>query len=72
MNLTTSDLFTSLFVSTVGFGFFLYGKKQRRIPQLVTGLVLMVFPYFVDGALWMLAIAAALIAALWLAVRLGL
>jgi hypothetical protein len=72
MDLSSSSIFANIVVSTVGFGFFLYGKKQRRVPQLVTGVVLMVYPYFVSGAALMLAIGAAVVAALWIAVRRGL
>ncbi len=72
MDLSASSLFANILVSTVGFGFFLYGKKQRRVPQLVTGVVLMVYPYFVNGAIAMLAIGAGIVAALWIAVRRGL
>ncbi|MEK6601719.1 MAG: amino acid transport protein, partial [Candidatus Binatota bacterium] len=32
-----------------GFGYFLYGKKQRSVVPLVCGLGLMVFPYFVSN-----------------------
>jgi hypothetical protein len=56
----------------VGFGIFIYGKKQLRIPQLVVGLALMVYPYFVASPGWMLGIGSALMLGLWLAVRAGL
>lgn len=58
-------------ISTVGFGFFLYGKKQQRIPQLAVGLTLMIFPYFVSNLLLMTGIAVALVALMWLALRMG-
>ncbi len=58
-------------MGTVGLGVFLYGKKQARLPQVVGGLALMLFPYFVGSVAWMLAIAAALVAGIWLAVRVG-
>ena len=64
-------LFLSLVVSGIGFGFFLYGKRQDRIPQLIAGLALMVYPYFVAGAGWMLTIGVLIVAALWLALRYG-
>ena len=70
----TSDpaaLFASIFISAVGVGFFLYGKKQQRAPQLVVGIALIGYTYFVSSVAVMLAIAAALLVALWLAVRLG-
>jgi hypothetical protein len=62
----------ALLVGSIGCGIFIYGKRQRRIPQLLCGLSLIAFPYFVASAGWMLAIAAALIAATWFAVRAGL
>ncbi len=34
----------SLIPSGVGFVLFVYGKKQARTPQLVAGLVFMVYP----------------------------
>jgi len=72
MDLTPASLFANLLVSAVGAGIFLYGKKQRRVPQLVTGLLLMVYPYFVDGWITMLLIGAALVAGMWVCLRLGI
>lgn len=59
-------------VSGVGFVLFSYGKKQRRFPHSATGIVLMIYPYFVSGVGWMLAIGALLLAVLFAAVRLGM
>jgi len=61
----------SLFISSIGLVTFLYGKKQGRIPQLVIGLVLVVYTYFLSSVVWMFVIAALLLGLLWLAVRLG-
>jgi hypothetical protein len=66
-----TSLLLSVLISAVGVGFFLYGKKQQRWPHLVVGIVLMGYTYFVSSVAVMLAIAAALIVALWLAVRVG-
>ncbi len=66
-----SSLIASFAVSSVGYVALSYGKRQRRAPQLIAGLLLMVFPYFVDSVPAMLAIAAALVLAMWLATRLG-
>ena len=71
MTLDPTALFASILISAVGVGFFLYGKKQQRAPHLVVGIVLMGYTYFVTSVAVMLAIAAALLAALWLAVRVG-
>jgi hypothetical protein len=65
-------LFASLFVSSVGFVLFRYGKKQRRPPHTIVGIISMVFPYAVDSVPVMLAIGACLWALLYLATRFGL
>ena len=49
MSLDPELLFLSLVTSGMGFVLFMYGKKQERWPQLVAGIVLMVYPYFVDS-----------------------
>lgn len=71
MDLSPGTLFTALVLSAVGFGLFQFGRTQRRIPQLLAGIALMGYPYFVSSVAWMLAIGAAVVAALWLAVRAG-
>src|SRR3569832_2456048 len=43
----TSLLLWGLLFSSIGLGFFIYGRKQRAIVPLLSGLALMVFPYFV-------------------------
>ncbi len=71
MNGPGASLFASLIVSSIGIGFFLYGRKQRRLPQGIVGLALSVAPYLVPGVAWMLAVSALLLAGLWLALRAG-
>ncbi len=72
VNLDAPSLIASLIVSSVGFVAFSYGKSQQRFPQMIIGLVLMIFPYFVPMAWLMIAIAAVLCGVLWLSVRMGL
>jgi hypothetical protein len=71
MSLDPGVLLASVLISAVGLGIFLYGKKQRRAPQLVAGIVLMAYSYFVGTVAWMLVIGAAVVVALWALVRLG-
>lgn len=71
MTFDGSSFAASLLVSSVGFVAFSYGKTQKRVPQMVIGIVLMVFPYFVDSWALMLAIAGLLLAALYGVLRLG-
>ncbi|MBK7876200.1 MAG: hypothetical protein IPJ77_10665 [Planctomycetes bacterium] len=72
MDFSAGPLITSLVVGSVGFGLYRYGRKAERMPQLLTGVVLMVFPYFVPGVAWMIGIAVGLIGGLVVAVRNGL
>lgn len=71
MNFDGNSLLAGFAVSTVAFGFFMYGKKQQRAPQLLFGLIGMVYPYFVGGPWLVLGVFLALLGALWLALRLG-
>jgi hypothetical protein len=66
-----TSLFLSLIPSSIGFVLFVYGKKQERWPQLVAGLLLMVYPYFTDSIAALVGVGIAIVASLWLAVRGG-
>ena len=55
-------LIWSLLFSMVGLGFFMYGKKQKALVPLVSGLVLMIFPYFISNVYLLVIIGVALIA----------
>ena len=55
-------LLWGLLFSSIGLGFFLYGKKQRAVVPLVCGLVLMIYPYFIPNLMLLVAIGAVLIA----------
>ena len=72
MDISPASLFASVLVSAVGVGVLLYGRKERRAPHLVAGVVLTAYPYFVEGATTMLLIGAGLLVALWACVRFGL
>ena len=71
MTFDGNSLLAGFAVSTVGLGFFMYGKKQGRPPQIAFGLLSMVYPYFVGSPAWVFGIFALLIGALWLSLRLG-
>jgi len=43
-----------------------------RAPQIIGGIVLMGYPYFVSGVGWLLAIGAGIVSLVWLGVRAGL
>lgn len=55
-------LLWGLLFGSIGLGFFIYGKRQRAVVPLVSGLVLMVFPYFVTNTVLLVVIGVVLIA----------
>lgn len=67
----TSALVASMVVGSAGFVAFYYGKRMQRLPHLVVGLLLMIFPMMVSDAVWMVVIGAVLLGSLWAASRLG-
>jgi hypothetical protein len=71
VDLDANVLLASLLVGAIGFVCFAYGKRQGRVPQMIAGVTLFVYPYFVTNALVTLGLAVAVLVALWLAVRMG-
>jgi len=44
-----SWLLWGMLFGSIGLGFFVYGRKQRRVVPLVCGLAMMIYPYFVSS-----------------------
>jgi hypothetical protein len=57
-----STLLWGILYGSIGLGYFVYGKKQQRFIPLLSGIGLMVFPYFVSNVLISVAIGAVLMA----------
>jgi hypothetical protein len=60
--MNASILLWGLLFSSIGFGFFLYGKKQRAVVPLVCGIALMIYPYFIPNVMALIAIGVVLAA----------
>ena len=71
MDLDGNSLLALLLIGLVGTAIFMYGKRQHRLPQMLVGAALVVYPYFVSSVALMGAIAVGLVVALWGAVRVG-
>lgn len=54
--MTGTYLFLGLVFSSIGLGYFIYGKKQALFMPLICGVLLMVYPYFVSGILLMVLV----------------
>ena len=68
---TAGWMMAGLLVGSIGMGLSMFGKKQRRWPQLSAGLVMMIYPGFVASPLVIIALAGGILGAVWLAVRAG-
>lgn len=62
----TSNLLWSLLFGAIGFVYFSYGKKRKRMAALVAGVILVVFPYVVSNVVLMVIIGAAVMSLPWL------
>jgi hypothetical protein len=71
MDFDPTNLIAGIVVSGIGYVLFTYGRRMSRPPHLAVGLLMLVYPYFVPGALVMGSIAVVLLALLWAAVKFG-
>lgn len=55
-------IYWGLFISLIGFAFFMYGKKRPDGPAIITGIILMAYPYFVSSVGWSIGIGIAILA----------
>ena len=53
----------SILFGSIGAGMLLYGRKQIEPRYIVAGMLLMVYPYFIPGAIANLLIGVAITAA---------
>lgn len=64
MSFDTASILVSFVLGSIGFVGFVYGKRQSRLPHMVAGAILMIFPFFVPSALVMGLIGAGIVG-LW-------
>jgi hypothetical protein len=70
-SLDTTWLLLSLVPSAIGFVLFVYGKKQKMTPHLVTGLLLMFYPMVATTVTSLLVGGALIGVGFWYALRQG-
>ena len=61
--MTPTSLAIGVLTGAIGVGYFIYGKRQARFAPLVAGMLLCVYPYFVDSVPWLVVVGLLLIAA---------
>jgi predicted membrane protein len=60
--MSTSLIVFGLIFGSIGFGFFLYGRKQQAPVPLVCGVLLMFFPYFITNTVVLVIVGVVLMA----------
>ena len=55
-----STLIWGLFFGSIGVAYMMYGKRRQRLGAFIPGLLLCIYPYFVDGA-WLTALIGGLL-----------
>jgi hypothetical protein len=63
MNIDASSLFVGLIAGVFGMAYFVYGKRQARFSAMFAGVMLCIYPYFIDSLLWLCVVGALLLAA---------
>jgi len=56
----TGILLWGVLFSSIGLGFFIYGKKQHKVVPLISGIALIAYPYFISNTFALVVIGIAL------------
>jgi hypothetical protein len=60
--MNTSAIMWGVLFGSIGAGYFMYGKKQRKAVSLMSGMVLCSFPYFISNVILMVLVGVILMA----------
>jgi hypothetical protein len=60
--MNTSTIIWGVIFGSIGLGFFVYGKRQKDIIPLFSGIGLMVFPYFISNLYILILLGIILVA----------
>jgi hypothetical protein len=58
-----NSLWVSVVAGAIGMGYFIYGKRQAKYVPMIAGVLLCVYPYFVESLLALCVIGLLLVAA---------
>ena len=60
-----TTLIYSVIFGSIGFGLFIYGKKQQRMVPLIAGVGLIVLPYLLSNPYVLVSAGVVLVALPW-------
>lgn len=58
-----NNLFIGILTGAFGLAYIVYGRKQAKFVPLIAGVILCVYPFFIDDWVWLAVIGAVLLAA---------
>ncbi len=61
-DVSTANIFASIIFGSIGFGVFMYGKKQAAGKAMAIGIALMAYPYFITNTVAVYLVGIALTA----------
>jgi hypothetical protein len=56
------NLFFGIVAGAVGMAYIVYGRRQTKLAAVLAGLLLCVYPYFVESWIWLGVLGAILLA----------
>jgi len=60
---TVSNLFFGIIAGAFGMAYLVYGRRQTKLVPVIAGVLLCVYPYFVQSWLWLAIVGALLLIA---------
>ena len=60
--MNASTLMWGVLFGSIGFGYLIYGRKQKAVLPLLSGLGLLAFPYFISNILLLVGTGIILVA----------
>ena len=56
-------LLIGMIAGVFGVAYFVYGKRQTKLVPLIAGVLLCIYPYFIESVLWLSIVGVLLLAA---------
>ena len=61
--ITAGMLYWGVFIGLIGMGFLMVGKKRADAPAIITGIILVAYPYFIGSLGWNIAVGCLVVGA---------
>ena len=58
-----NSLLVGLIAGVFGVAYFVYGKRTGKFTPMIVGVLLCIYPYFIDSLLWLIVVGVLLLAA---------